>query len=218
MLSVFVTLALAQNPWVDGARTQLGTVYELGGRRRVPGEGIDCLGVVFAGAERATGCGWKSFSYDPTELVAKRQLGAPVEGLAPVSSKALDVSKLRPGDVLMLVAADRNPKEGPIGQLDGVDVWVWHVGLYSGDGKWIVGDHFAMKAVEVDLLAYLNEHADTYSGVFVTRPPGVKPKPCRTKAWLTPRRGRRGGAVLSTPRDAQPPRADRSPPARGAVR
>jgi cell wall-associated NlpC family hydrolase len=188
MLSFLVTVALAQNPWVDGARTQLGTFYELGGRRRSANEGIDCLGVVFAGAERATGCGWKSFSYNPTELVSKKQLGAPVEGLNPIASKSLDVSKLQPGDILMLVSADRNPKEGAIGKLDGVDVWVWHVGMYAGDGKWIVGDHFAMQAVETELVAYLSEHADTYSGVFVVRPPGVKPSPCRKKAWLTPRR------------------------------
>ncbi|MFT3706070.1 MAG: hypothetical protein QM817_00245 [Archangium sp.] len=187
MLTLLMTIALSQNPWVEGARSQVGTFYELGGRRRAPGEGIDCLGVVFAGAERATGCGWKSFSYNPTELVAKKQLGTPVEGLNPVTSKSLELSKLQPGDVLMLVAADKNPKEGPIGKLDGVDVWVWHVGVYAGDGKWIVGDHFAMQAVETDLLAYLNEHADTYSGVFVVRPPGVKPKPCRKHALLPTR-------------------------------
>lgn len=183
MLSVLVTLALSQNPaWVDAARAQLGTPYELGGRKRKPGEGLDCEGVVFAAAEKVTGCGWKSYSYNPTTLVAKKQLGAPVPGLNPVSTQKLDVSKLQPGDVLMLIAPDPNPKEGPIGKLDGTDVWVWHVGLYAGDGKWIVGDHFAGRAVETDLLAYLNEHADTYSGVFVTRPAGEKPKPCRKHA------------------------------------
>lgn len=178
MLSVVFALALSQNPWVEGARAHLGTTYELGGRKR-RGEGLDCLGVVLAGAERASGCGWKSFSVNPTELVALRSFGAPVEGLSPVASGSLDVSALQPGDVLMLVAADRNPKEGPIGRLDGVDVWVWHVGVYSGDGQWIVGDHFAGQTVETPLLAYLQAHADTYSGVFVTRPPGQKPARCR---------------------------------------
>jgi cell wall-associated NlpC family hydrolase len=182
MLFALVSLVLSQNPWVDAARQQLGTPYEFGGRKRAQGEGLDCQGLVFSAAERVTGCGWKSYSYNPTTLVSKKQLGAPVPALSPVATKDLELSKLQPGDVLMLVSPAMNPKEGPIGKLDGVDVWVWHVGLYAGNGTWIVGDHFAGKVVETELLAYLNEHADTYSGIFVTRPAGAKPKPCRKHA------------------------------------
>jgi hypothetical protein len=59
-------------------------------------------------------------------------------------------------------------------------VWVWHTGLYSGAGKWIVGDHFAGQVVEVDLEHYLAEHADTYAGLVVTRmTDGPHPKHCR---------------------------------------
>lgn len=189
MLSLVVTLALAPlaqtNPWLEGARSQLGVPYGFGGRRRDASDGIDCLGLVLAGAERATGCGWKSFSWNPTDLVRRKSFGAPVKDLSPVSSALLDVSKLQPGDVLMLVGPDENPREPPIGTLDGLSVWVWHVGLYAGGGKWLVGDHFAGKAVETDLMTYLSEHADVYSGVFVTRPPGVKPSRCRKDAFLS---------------------------------
>jgi cell wall-associated NlpC family hydrolase len=186
MVSLLVGLALAQpNPWLEGARTQLGVPYVFGGRRRDASDGIDCLGVVLAGAERATGCGWKSFSWNPTELVKKRSVGAPVKDLAPVAAAQLDVGKLQPGDVLMLVSPDENVREPAIGALDGVKVWVWHVGLYAGDGKWLVGDHYAGEAVETDLLAYLAEHADVYTGVFVTRPPGVKPRRCRKDSFLS---------------------------------
>ncbi|MFO0594673.1 MAG: hypothetical protein U0228_05200 [Myxococcaceae bacterium] len=172
-----------EQAWLEGARAQLGVPYTFGGRRR-RGDGIDCLGVVLAGAERATGCGWRSFPVDPTALVNAKVLGVPVEGLAPIKSSALDLTQLRPGDVIMLVAPDENPKEGPIGTLDGRPVWVWHMGLYAGDGRWIVGDHFAGQVVEVPLAPYLAEHADTYTGVFITRPPGPLPQPCRKHAPL----------------------------------
>lgn len=173
------------NPWVEGARAQLGLTYDFGGRKQ-RGRGIDCLGVVLAGAERATGCGWRSFPWNPTELVQTRLFGERVEGLSPVKSAALDVALLQPGDVVMLVAADVNPREPAIGELDGVKVWVWHTGVYSGAGKWIVGDHFAGQTVETELAGYLAEHADTYSGVFVTRPKekATRPARCRKHAPL----------------------------------
>lgn len=171
---------------VEAARGLLGTPYEFGGRLRArPGgrrEGLDCQGLVFLAAERVERCGWRSFSVLNVDTVRTGELGAPVPGLAPVASAKLDVSRLRPGDYLMLVGPGANPAEGPIGQLDGEDVWVWHVGLYAGGGRWIVGDHFAGAVVEVDLTAYLAEHADTYSGVFVTRlTSGPRPPRCRPK-------------------------------------
>lgn len=165
---------------VLAARSVLGTPYQFGGRLRPGATGIDCQGVVFFAAEAIGRCGWKSFAVNPTETVLRRELGVPVKGLAPVRSDQLDIGKLQMGDVLMLVAPDRNPLEGPIGQLDGGDVWVWHVGVYSGNGKWIVGDHFAGRAIETHLAAYLTEHARTYRGVFVTRmEKGPAPARCR---------------------------------------
>jgi len=153
---------------VSRARLLLDRPYELGGRLR-KGEGVDCLGVVFFAAEAIGRCRWRSFAVDPTRLVALGQLGERVVGMDPVRSDALVPAQLEPGDVLMLVSADENAAEPSIGALDGQAVWVWHTGVYSGGGKWIVGDHFAGKVIEVDLAAYLKEHADTYSGVFVTR-------------------------------------------------
>ena len=79
----------------------------------------------------------------------------------------------------MLVGAERNPKEGPIGKLDGHDVWVWHTGVFTGLGQWLVGDHYAGKVVEVPLAEYLVAHADAYEGVFIVRPAGRKPARCR---------------------------------------
>ncbi|NMO18937.1 hypothetical protein HPC49_18450 [Pyxidicoccus fallax] len=173
----------ATGRFVTAAREVLGVPYTFGGRMRAPGEGIDCQGVLFYAAERVGRCGWKSFSVLPTVSVPSGELGKAVEGMAPVASSALDVSKLRPGDVLLLVGFDSNPAEPAIGELAGRPVWVWHTGLYSGGGKWIVGDHFAGRVVEVDLAAYLVAHADTYAGLVVTRmEEGPRPRRCRRHA------------------------------------
>lgn len=178
--------ALAQTPegknekFVTAAREVLGVPYQFGGRMRRPGEGIDCQGVLFYAAERVGRCGWKSYSVFPTQSVPAGELGQPVEGMAPIATSELDVSRLQPGDVLQLVGFDPNPAEPRIGLLKERPVWVWHTGVYSGGGKWIVGDHFAGRVVEVDLAAYLAEHADVYAGLLVTRmKDGPRPTRCR---------------------------------------
>lgn len=162
---------------IAAARSQIGTRYEIGGRLRNE-EGLDCQGLLFYAAERISDCGWKSFSTRPTESVAHGELGDPVDGMDPVAVEDLDVSRLRPGDILLLVDPDQNPKEPAIGELQGKPVWVWHTGLYTGNGNWIVGDHIHGRVVEVPLVKYLE--AATYTGVFVTRMHyGPQPRRCR---------------------------------------
>ncbi len=170
---------------VDHARATLGTPYRLGGRCKNAGDGIDCQGVLFYAAERVGECSWRSYSVNPTETVADRELGDPVPGLDPVATADLAVERLLPGDVLFLVDEAENPAEPAIGTLAGTPVWVWHTGLYAGDGRWIVGDHYAGRSVETDLLDYLREHAGAYQGVFVLRltaPP--RPARCRKGASM----------------------------------
>ncbi len=87
----------------------------------------------------------------------------------------------------MMVGRDENPAEGAIGVLGGAPVWVWHTGIYSGEGRWIVGDHFAGKVVELPLLPYLRAHADSYQGVFVTRI-AERPRPRRCRRLQKKRR------------------------------
>jgi cell wall-associated NlpC family hydrolase len=186
VLAVVVSagLALALPPdqaakVITRARGLLGVRYEFGGRARGE-EGIDCQGLVFRAVEAVMPCGYQSLSVLNVNNVRDRELGVPVPGLSPVATAQLDVAKLEPGDVLMLVAPDRNAAEKAIGTLDGGAVWVWHVGLYVGEGKWIVGDHYAGQVVETDLREYLEAHADVYSGVFVTRmEQRATPRRCR---------------------------------------
>jgi hypothetical protein len=178
--SMWLTLlAVAAAPdLITPARELLGVPYELGGRLR--GRGIDCQGVVFYAAERVSGCGWRSFSVYPTQSVARRELGRPVAGLSPVATASLAIERLAQNDVIAFVGFDENPAEAAIGAIGDRPVWVWHMGLYLGGGRFIAGDHFAGEVVELDLAAYLEAHAGTYDGILVTRLDGPPaPKTCR---------------------------------------
>ncbi len=175
--------AWSPQAFVAAAREVLGVPYDFGGRLGAPGEGLDCQGLLFYAAERVGSCGWRSFSVYPTRSVARGELGQRVGGLDPVASAALELSWLDPGDVLLFVDYPRNPAEPAIGTLGGRPVWVWHTGLYSGEGQFIVGDHFAGAVVETPLLPYLAAH---YAGVFVTRmSAGPRPQRCRRHAPMT---------------------------------
>jgi hypothetical protein len=169
---------------IDAARKLDGVPWVMGGRFGQNGvEAIDCQGLVFFALQSISKCGWKSWSVMPTTSV-KGELGKPVDGLAPISATALaallaDPAKrgaLEPGDVIWFLDPTRNPAEPSIAQLDGVDVWVWHTALYTGDGKFISADPFAGKVVEGPLAPYVAEHE--YAGIFVTRM-GDGPKPAR---------------------------------------
>ena len=193
----------AEQRVVRAARRHLGVSYDLGGRLR-SGEGLDCQGVVFFALQRTFGCSWRSYSVYPTISLAKEELGRRVPGLDPIASEALDPEALRPGDVLMMIDFAENPAEPAIGLLDGRPVWVWHVGLYSGDGKWIVGDHFAGEVVEVDLVQYLADHRDSYAGVFVTRIERIS-RPCSSAS------SRGGGGASPSRRSSRPRRSPSAP-------
>jgi cell wall-associated NlpC family hydrolase len=183
-------LVLSANAWalppgkakkaVAAAKELVGKTYQLGGRLRGE-EGIDCQGVVFYALERIAGCGWKSFSVNPTESVRFKELGEGVPGLFPVPTEELDPSLLQPGDVVMLLAPVENPAEPAMVTLSGERLWVWHVGLAVGDGKWINADPFTAQVTEGDLVQYLREHE--YPSIAVTRmAKGPKPRRCRQNA------------------------------------
>lgn len=158
------------------ARQLLGTPYELGARS--PGKGLDCQGVIFVAAQSVRSCSWRSYSVYPTKTVEWRELGEPVPGLSPVSRAELDTAKLEPGDHVMLLSPAENSAEPALTELGGAKQWVWHVGLYAGDGQWLNADPFAGKVAEQPLAAYLAEH--DYSGIYVTRMKnGPTPARCR---------------------------------------
>ncbi|MFZ5479127.1 MAG: C40 family peptidase [Myxococcota bacterium] len=161
-----VAVAEPSPPIVLAARRYLGRPWRWGGR----GETLDCLGLVFLAWSDVTGKPWRKLSVNPTTLVAEAQLGAPVPGLDGVRARRIDYELLRAGDVVYFLGPRRNPNEPSLVSIEGVPLWVWHVGLYSGGGRFVVGDPFAGEVVETDLAAYLADHDDWYVGIYVTRP------------------------------------------------
>jgi hypothetical protein len=172
---------------VEAARELLGVKYRLGGRLRTKAEGIDCQGLIFYALRGLTRCGYRSYSLNPTENVAWRELGAPVPGLAPASALSFDPGLLRPGDVVFLLAPSRNPREPSLASLDGAPQWVWHTGLATEGGAWIHADYTTGKVREEDLRGFLTKNG--YAGVFVLRmDKRPAPRTCRLHAPMTPPR------------------------------
>lgn len=160
------------------ARGALGVPYVLGGRLRDPQDGLDCQGLVFYSMERVGRCGWRSFSVFPTESIPRGELGTVT--LGPITGAELELSALAPGDVLWFVGFTENPAEPAIDRLSGRPVWVWHLGIYVGAGRFIAGDHHEGRVAELELRRYLEDYADEYAGVLVTRWDGIqRPERCR---------------------------------------
>ncbi len=168
------------------ARELEGVPYDLGGRLRGD-EGIDCQGIVFYAVERLHRCGWKSYSVMPTKTLARQELGAPVEGLAPVATPDIDFNRLKPGDVLFLLGDAENPNETSSAELaldpkrpaQKTPVWTWHMGIYAGDENVLHADPFRAGKVAEEPLRNLLESGG-FVGIIATRIEG-KPKPatCR---------------------------------------
>lgn len=176
---------------VGAARELLGARYQLGGRLRTKGEGIDCQGLIFYGLQGINRCGYRSYSLNPTETVAWRELGSPVPGLAPAATASFEKSLLRAGDVIFLLAPSRNPREPALTTLDGTPQWVWHTGLATEGGAWIHADYATGYVREEDLRGFLLKNG--YSGLFVLRmEKGPAPRKCSHHAPMKlPSRGAR---------------------------
>jgi cell wall-associated NlpC family hydrolase len=185
---LFFTLLLAATDpgqaLLDEARPLIGQPYDLGGRLQA-GRGTDCQGIVFYAAERVQRCSWKSFSVMPTTTVSAEEFGRPVRGASPVRIGELDVSLLKPGDVLLFLNTTVNPAEPALTMLDEDPVWVWHMGLYAGEGRVLHADPFANAVVEEDLRTLLAHHGSWVQGVTALRLDGPpKPRVCRRGARM----------------------------------
>jgi cell wall-associated NlpC family hydrolase len=170
---------------VGAARELVGVGYRLGGRLRTRGDGIDCQGLMFYGLQAISRCGYRSYSLNPTENLAWRELGSPVPGLAPAATASFKETLLRAGDVIFLLAPSPNPREPALTTLDGKRLWVWHTGLATEGGSWIHADYTTGQVREEDLRGFLVKNG--YSGVFVLRmEKGPAPRKCRHHAPMKP--------------------------------
>lgn len=110
-----------------------------------------------------------------TDAFARGEFGDLVEGFAPVRSEDAKFDSLRAGDLLFFAGPLNNPGEPAAATVDGVGLWFAHTGMFTGEGRFIVGDHHAGKTIETDPRAYLRSYPYPY--IFAVRPvsrPNVK--------------------------------------------
>jgi cell wall-associated NlpC family hydrolase len=156
---------------VREARRLADQPYTLGGRHEPDHPGVDCMGLVFAAYQVASGTPWRRHSYLPTQLAARGTLGKPVPGLECVGRERIDYSLLQPGDIVLVLRHKQNPKEPPFCKLDGRDAWVWHMGIFTGapENRFLHADPFHGVVSEVPLGDHLSNVWLSNQGISVLR-------------------------------------------------
>ena len=119
---------------VAHARTYLGVAYAWNGRDTKSLPNLDCMGLPFRSFGKVQGRSWRSYSVNPSDLVASGKLGKSVPSLAGVSRAELDTAQLEIGDILYLLTTNEIPDE-PLFTSGDVSYWPWHMVMYAGDGQ-----------------------------------------------------------------------------------
>jgi hypothetical protein len=138
---------------VKNAEEYLGMQYVFGGRDTEQLPGIDCLGVLFKSIEKVTGESWKKWSVIPSKLL--KQFDSTKEKTfynEDIKDKKFITDNFKEGDVLMFLLPYKNDKDVPVRKMDlkddngkvvaNLDLWVWHVAIYSGKGNIIHASSF----------------------------------------------------------------------------
>ncbi|MEM0438329.1 MAG: hypothetical protein QXU54_03460 [Candidatus Micrarchaeia archaeon] len=127
----------------DNAEKYLGIPYYFGGRDSKQNPGLDCLGLVFKSIQDTYGKDWSQWSVMPSKLI--RQLGRGSDRTLledEVTRESISLNFKR-GDILFFLSPYENRDE-PVrkleykderGQKKKLDLWVWHVAIYAGEGK-----------------------------------------------------------------------------------
>jgi len=137
LLTISTVLAEGhKEKFINNARSYLETKYVYEGRSTDKYPGMDCMGLIFKSYEKTFGKKWYEFSVFPTQLVKNKELGEPVTNLDGKLCNEVDVSLIKEGDIVYLLSSTfRNPKENPLVNINNVDYWVWHMGIYSDREK-----------------------------------------------------------------------------------
>jgi len=182
---------------IEAAEGHLGKPYVFGGRDGRPGckgvarcpEGIDCQSLIFFAYEKVLGKRWGRYSVMPSVSVKRRELGAPVEGLAGVLASEVDPARLKKGDVLFFLLEGYNLEaDAPLLMREGRKYGVWHTGLVHSAREGAVEVIHARPGHQV-VIQPLQEIS--FDGLFVLRLPFTRPPgPPRAS----------GGAAQATPK------------------
>lgn len=157
--------------FVENAKKYLGTEYNWGGRLTENNPGLDCLGLIFLPYAKTFGTKWTEISVNPSEIVEKKQLGKPVEGLEGVLTKDVDISKLEEGDIIYLLNQTKI-KDKPLAEINGKKYWPWHTGIYSNkkENLFLHANPGAYPRYETKVVEYdFKEVLEDNDAIFVTR-------------------------------------------------
>lgn len=138
---------------VKNAEEYIGRQYTFGGRDTKQLPGIDCLGILFRSIEKATGESWRKWSVIPSKLL--KQFDTAKEKTfynEDIKDKKFITDNFKEGDILMFLLPYKIDKDVPVRKMDlkdddgkvvaNLDLWVWHVAIYSGKGNIIHASSF----------------------------------------------------------------------------
>ena len=128
---------------VRKAKEFLGTQYIFGGRNTTQLPGIDCLGLLFKSIEKVTGESWRKWSVIPSKLL--KQFDQSKEKTIyneDIKDKKFITDNFKEGDILFFLLPYKNDKDVPVRKNNNLDLWVWHVAIYSGKGNIIHASSF----------------------------------------------------------------------------
>ena len=132
-----VEVAASNNPHIEAAMTRaegyLGTPYRPSGRDTTRLPGLDCQGVIYLAYGSVSNTPWRSYSVDPSVVIASGMLGETVESLAGVTREGLELERLERGDVLYFLLANYVIEDEPLWVEGETRYWPWHTGIYWGD-------------------------------------------------------------------------------------
>lgn len=139
-----------QSRLVDYARSKLDTPYRFNGRLTTIHPDLDCMGICFRAYASVYSEKWTAYSVIPSKLIKAGQLGSAIDGKAHVYSEDL-VDILQPGDIIYFLVDYPAIKDAAVVTEGDKSFWVYHMGLYTEDGKLIHASPWAGKTVEEEL-------------------------------------------------------------------
>jgi cell wall-associated NlpC family hydrolase len=145
-----------QKRLVDYSRSKLETPYRFNGRLTTKHPDLDCMGICFRAYALVYGEKWTSYSVIPSRLIKAGQLGSAIDGKAHSYSEDF-IRLLQPGDIIYFLVDYPAISDAAVAIEGDKSFWVYHMGLFTEDGKVIHASPWAGKVVEEELALFKDQ-------------------------------------------------------------